>query len=340
MLEIDGSYGEGGGQIIRTAVSFSISTKTPITIFNIRANRPNPGLRPQHYTALSIMKTLSNAETSGLQIGSSKIVFQPGILNPGSFEFDIGTAGSIVLVFQTILLGMLQTNKTISVRLRGGTDVKWAPSYDYFSEVFLPVVRDMGVNASSSLFRRGYYPKGGGDAELLIEPTIEPLERLYLPEYHPKHVQGNIHLGNLPDHIAKRIKHAIAKEALKQDVLTTIQTERAESDSPGVGVTLWTVEDGGKLGSVGLGERGIPAEKVGLEAIISMLFDISCAASVDPYLADQILPYAVLAKGGSRFRVRNRTKHFETNLWVLKQFFPDLSVSFVDNGKSSLVSIS
>lgn len=330
MLQIDGSYGEGGGQILRTAVSLSVLTNTSIEVSKIRANRSNPGLRPQHHLALSVMKQLSNAETTGLFIGSSSITFEPGDNTSGSFEFDIGTAGSMVLVFQTILLGMVGSDKTIHVRLYGGSDVKWAPSWDYFTQVFLPVLHQMGYTISAELCKRGYYPKGGGCAEIWIHPRKKDLSGIMFESFHPDHVFGSIHLSNLPDHIAKRMKHEVMKKTVPYDITAQIQTEKSDALSPGVGLTLWTKDGSGKFGSVSLGEKGVPAEKVGEKAINSMLSDINSQATIDPFLSDQILPYIMLANDKSLFYVRVLTGHFKTNLWVLQQFFPEVDISFFE----------
>lgn len=338
MLYIDGSYGEGGGQILRTAVSLSVLTNTPITVDHIRSNRSNPGLRPQHQIGLSVMKELSSAETKGLTIGSSKIEFIPHHLKPGSYEFDIGTAGSMVLVFQTILLGMLQTSQPVHVKLCGGSDVKWSPSWDYFQHVFLPVIQQMGVSVSARLFKRGYYPKGGGEAELSIAPIKNELSPIVFESFHPKHVYGLIHLAHLPDHIAKRMKHTVMKKAVPNDIVANIQTETVESLSSGVGLTLWTEEDGGKFGSLSLGEKGIPAEKVGERAVDSIIADISSGATIDLWLSDQILPYLVLASERSLFRVRKLTGHCQTNMWVVKRFFENLDFSIVEEKDCVMVS--
>ena len=334
MLQIDGSYGEGGGQILRTAVSLSVLTDTPITVSKIRANRSNPGLRPQHHLALSVMKELSNAETDGLFIGSSSITFKPGDICAGSYDFDIGTAGSMVLVFQTILLGMIGMDKEIHVRLHGGSDVKWAPSWNYFTQVFLPVLHQMGYSVSAQLNKRGYYPKGGGCAEIWVHPMKKDLSGILFESFHPDHVFGTIHLSGLPDHIAKRMKHEIVKKTVPYDITAQVHTEKSDSLSAGVGITLWTEMGKGLFGSVSLGEKGVPAEKVGENAIDPLVSDIKSKATVDPYLSDQILPYLVLAKSKSLFFVRELTGHFKTNLWVLQQFFPDAELSFLNQDDS------
>jgi RNA 3'-terminal phosphate cyclase (ATP) len=331
MLHIDGSYGEGGGQIVRTAVSLSVLTDTSIKVSRIRSNRPNPGLRPQHHLALSIMKTLSHAKTTGLYVGSSEITFEPGERKAGSFEFDIGTAGSMTLVFQTILLGMLYTDERVHVRLHGGSDVRWSPSWDYFTQVFLPVIREMGVVVSAELVKRGYYPKGGGTAEITIEPFSGRLSPIEFTFFHPTQLFGQVHLCNLPDHIAKRMKQSVMKQAVNEGVNCTIHTDRVESLSDGVGITLWTKDLGGKLGVAALGEKKISAETVGGKAIESILADIKSNATVDLHLSDQILPFMPHADGSSVYKVRKITGHCKTNAWVLKQFYPDLNCSFIED---------
>lgn len=339
MLTIDGSYGEGGGQILRTAVSLSVLTHTPVRVERIRSNRPNPGLRPQHRLALLLMKQLSNASTSGLSIGSTEITFQPKQMVSGSFDFDIKTAGSMVLVFQTILLGMVRCDHRLHVRLHGGSDVKWAPSWDYFTHVFLPVIKDMGVSVSAELMQRGYYPKGGGVAEITIDPIEDDLVPVVFDSFHPKHVYGRVHLGNLPDHIAKRMKHRVMKKAVGHSIHANIRTERVESLSPGVGVTLWTHDTDGMFGVASIGEKGVSAETVADNAVDPLIADIMSDSTVDLWLSDQLLPYLVLTNGRSVFRVRRLTGHFKTNLWVLKQFFSDFAVSFVEGKDSVLVTI-
>jgi RNA 3'-phosphate cyclase len=331
MITIDGSYGEGGGQILRTAVSLSVLTQTPITVTTIRANRSNPGLRPQHLLALSIMKQLTDAETKGLHIGSSEIVFQPRTLRGGSFEFDIGTAGSMVLVFQTIILGLVKTKAPVMVRLHGGSDVRWSPSWDYFTQVFLPVLEQMGLKVSAQLQRRGYYPKGGGEAEIRIDPLDEDLSPIIFDVFQPTQIEGMIHLGNLPDHIAKRMKHEVLKKLVNKKINCSIRTQHTKSLSPGVGLTLWARSQTGSIGAVSLGEKGLSAETVADNAIESMLSDVEQQATVDVCLSDQILPYLAFCNGRSVFYVRQLSDHFKTNLWVLKHFYPRFSCSFTEH---------
>ena len=329
MLNIDGSYGEGGGQILRTAVALSVLTNTPIEITNIRSNRPTPGLKPQHYTAVSCMKTLCNAKTKGLSVGSSHVTFLPGKLQEGSYTFDIGTAGSMILVFQTILLGSLHTKKPMTIRLKGGTDVKWAPSWDYFTNVFLPYLNQMGIKTEVELFQRGYYPKGGGNAQLTLYPNNKmlPFHGDEQPMF--SNVNGIISLTkNLPDHIAERMKHAAIKALLKKNLSSSIIVEKTTALSEGTGITLWCSSNKTILGSTVLGEKGYPAESVGEAVATELLKEIDAKATLDVYAFDQLLPYMAFAwTQGNHVscRVRLISNHAETNMWVMNQFFKEIT---------------
>ncbi|KYK25349.1 hypothetical protein AYK25_09625, partial [Thermoplasmatales archaeon SM1-50] len=263
MLSIDGSYGEGGGQIVRTAVALSVLTQQPIEINNIRAGRPNPGLRPQHYTALSCIREICDADVDGLSVHSIKLKFTPRNIKPGTYTFDVGTAGSMTLVFQACLLSMLHTSAPLTIRLRGGTDVRWAPSWDYFAHIFLPLISKIGIKTEVKLIKRGYYPTGGGETEL----TIHPVEKLHMfsacESQNFTDINGIIHRANLPDHISTRMKHAAIKTAMKQNFRAMIQIDAAPSSSSGTGITLWSAAGPTILGSTVLGEKTVSAEKVG-----------------------------------------------------------------------------
>ena len=322
MLIIDGSYGEGGGQIIRSAIALSVLTKKPVTINNIRSNRSNPGLRPQHFTAIKIMKTLCNAKTKNIKVGSSNIEFIPGILEAGNYNFNIGTAGSIILVFQTCILGCLKTKASIKINLIGGTDVKWAPTWDYFEQVFLPLIKKMGVKCNAQLIQRGYYPTGGGEAQITINPCekVKPFNVSKKQDY--KEVFGKIHLANLPEHIGTRMKHSAIKTLLKKNLKAQITIERATTSSAGTGITLWSKSDESIIGTTMLGEQGILSEKIGESAAKNLLSEINKGVSLDVYAFDQIIPYLSVIKNNdtSSFSVREISSHAQTNIWLVKQF--------------------
>lgn len=320
LLQIDGSYGEGGGQILRYAVALSVFTKKPVEITNIRARRSTPGLRPQHLTAISCMKTLCNAETDGLSIGSSKLTFSPGEIRPGEYSFDVGTAGSITLVFQACILSALQTTKPITIRIMGGTDVKWSPSWEYFTNIFLPTIQKMGIKIDAKLIKRGYFPKGGGEAFITISP-IKQIKHLQLNEKSEfNKIKGTIHISNLPSHISRRMKHTAIKQALNSNIQTSIQIDESTSFSPGVGITLWSKSDSAILGSTVIGEKGMPAEQIGENAVSQLVEEINAGANIDTFAIDQLLPYMAIADDTSVCRIRYLSSHTETAMWLLKQF--------------------
>lgn len=321
MLHIDGSYGEGGGQILRNAVALSVLTKKPIEITNIRANRPNPGIRPQHHTAISCIKSMCNAETEGLTINSKKLKFNPRDIQPGKYSFDIGTAGSITLAFQACLLCSLKTTKPITIKLTGGTDVKWSPSWDYFTHIFLPLIQQMGIGIEAQLIKRGYYPKGGGEATVTIHP-IEELKPLSLGEKQDFHeMEGIIHIAGLPSHISRRMKHTVLKLAVENNLKASIKTDQAVAYSAGTGITLWSKSNSAILGSTVIGERGVTSEKIGEEAAIQLINDIKTGASIDIYAIDQILPYMALTENESICMVRELSTHTKTTIWIIQKLF-------------------
>ena len=323
MIEIDGSYGEGGGQILRNTIALSTITKKPVKVVNIRANRPNPGIKAQHYVAIKSIQELCDAEVEGLEIGSSKITFYPGEIKGGRYRFDIGTAGSITLVFQACILASVQTKKPIKIKLTGGTDVKWSPAWDYFEHVFLPLLHKTGVDVKPHLVKRGYYPKGGGEAEIEIKP-IETIKPLKLSDHQDfSEVKGIVHIGSLPENISTRIKHTVIKTLLKKAFMTSIEIDKSKTLSPGTGVTLWAESKDTVLGAAVLGEKGVTSEEVGEKAVLNIVREIESGATLDVYAFDQLLPYMVLAckNGVSSCKIRELSNHASTNMWLLQQFF-------------------
>jgi len=339
LIKIDGSYGEGGGQIVRTAVALSAVTGRPIEIINIRANRPNPGLRAQHVTTIKCIQEISNADIDGLSVGSKRITFIPTAIEGIDHKFDIGTAGSIPLVFQAALLATFQAKKSFSLKLKGGTDVKWSPSWDYFAQVFLKLIRKMGINVSAELIRRGYYPEGGGEAILKVSPTtgINPFNVTNRENF--REVEGIIHISKLPEHISKRMKHAAKKVFVKYGIKDDIKIEKVEDAlCEGVGITLWSQSEETILGNTILGERGLPAENIGETVARNLINEITSGATLDTYAADQLLPYMALAtnRGESAFLVRNVSNHAKTNMWLIKHF---LDVEFETKKSDNIIEV-
>ena len=348
MIEIDGSYGEGGGQILRTSVALSALTGKEVRVKNIREKRPNPGLKRQHITAIEAVRKICNGDVEGLKEGSSSITFRPGKIEGGEYVFNIGTAGSITLVLQACILPSLFAEREVSITVKGGTDVKWAPPWDYFRHVFLPLLGKMNVEIEGWLKRRGYYPKGGGEAEVRIKPCAELNSIDFGKDGEEMSTKGIVNISLLPLHIAERIKNSAEREFAIKGIDAEIEIEEANALSPGVGIVLWAsgssgreAEKGGEggggrlLGADCLGERGKPAEKVGKDAAISLIGEIESGADIDVRAVDQILPYMALA-GNSSFKCRKISNHAETEMWLLEKF---LGVKFEKKMENELVRV-
>ncbi len=323
MLDIDGAFGEGGGQILRNAVAFSVVTNKTIRVTNIRKNRPNPGIKAQHYIAIKSIKDIFNADVQGFEIGSSELIFKPGEIKPGIYKFDVGTAGSITLVFQTIILACAYSKEQITVNLRGGTDVNWSPSWDYFENVYIPLIKKMGVIVTSKLTSRGYYPRGGGEATVSMNPCkkLKPLnlsnEEIFTS------IEGNINISNLHDNISTRIKNTIIKNLLKNNFTASIKVDKKSSLSPGVGATIWAKSKKTILGSAVIGEKRMSSEELGQSVAMNLLKEIKSGATLDVFAFDQILPFMILANknGKSICRISNLSNHARTSMWLAKKFF-------------------
>lgn len=322
MIIIDGSQGEGGGQILRTALSLSTVLSRPMTIENIRANRPKPGLRPQHLTAVRALKEICDAEVEGLKGGSRRIVFQPRRIMPGNYVFDVGTAGAVTLIIQALLPPLALASGPSRIILRGGTHVPWSPSCHYLSEVFLPTLGLMGIQTAIRLKQWGWYPKGGGEVELDIQPvkTLQSLE--LLQPWEPEEVNVVCASSNLPGHILEREQRRI-REILQSRGLAA-QYERLEGTAIGQGNIVFITTRSGRAaaGFSALGAKGKPGEQVAEEAAQSFLAFLDSGAAVDEHLGDQVLPWLALAPGRSSILVQRISSHLRTNLWVVNQFMP------------------
>ncbi|MEM3059346.1 MAG: RNA 3'-terminal phosphate cyclase [Methanomassiliicoccales archaeon] len=319
MIEIDGSYGEGGGQLLRMAVALSALTKKEVRVFNIRAGRPNPGLAPQHLAAVKGVATISNAEIGGALAGSKELIFHPGTIRGGRYKIDVGTAGSITLVMQACLLPSSLAEAETVLEISGGTNVKWSPSIDYYKLVFLPLLEKIGIKAKLSIVSRGFYPEGGGRVVVEVTPTskFKPLhldDRGILSE-----ISGICFSQNLPEHISRRMALS-AKKALIDISDAKILTESSTGISTGAGICIAANFENTVLGSDTLGERGVPAEAVGLEAARNLKEEINGMGTLDIHAADQILAYLALSEDRSQFFVKNITKHLETQIWLIEKF--------------------
>ncbi|MFO7966906.1 MAG: RNA 3'-terminal phosphate cyclase [Archaeoglobaceae archaeon] len=316
MIKIDGSYGEGGGQILRTAVSLSCITGEPVEIDKIRASRPKPGMAMQHLKGIEAAKMITDAEVEGLQVGSTRVIFKPHEVKGGNYTIDIQTAGSVTLILQTILLPALTTN--ISLKVRGGTDVNWSPPIDYLRNVTLKALEEMGANISTELVARGYYPKGGGQVNITNSSSkLRGVDFGQQEQEQGHRIQGISHSSNLPPHVAQRQASAAQKTLQSKGYNSRIDTQVERYFSTGTGITLWCGYKGGSA----LGEKGKKAENVGEEAANNLLGELGSEGCFDQFLADQLMPCAAVASGSTIYTTSKVTMHQISNSYVLKEFF-------------------
>lgn len=305
MIEIDGSYLEGGGQIVRTALTLSALTSTPIRIFNIRAKRDKPGLRPQHLMAAKAIRSIARGTLEGAEENSRELTYAPSGIIGGSYDFNIGTAGSSILVAQTVLPLLLSAKKPSEVKITGGTHNPKAPTYDYFERVFLPALAHMGCKIESKMLRAGYYPKGGGEIRLKIRPS-RPNPTGHWPRIPFPQTQAIISLANLPMHIAMREK----KIFYHNDMKVYVREEKCLGE--GNAMAAWR----GFVGFQVMGEIGKPAEKVGEECFNGIREEGD--VDVDQRLADQLLVYAALA-GKTSFKTSRISNHTATAISIIEK---------------------
>jgi RNA 3'-terminal phosphate cyclase (ATP) len=336
-LHIDGSYGEGGGQVLRTSLALSAILGRELHITRIRAGRSKPGLAAQHVTCVRAAAAICDAEVRGDQVGSQELRFRPGKVRPGRYTFDVAdvqpSAGSVSLVLQTVLPPLSLAAGPSDLTLRGGTNVPWSPPFEYIAGAFIPAVARFGVHLEVDRLRGGWYPRGGGELRVQITPTGRPLTHVTLTNR-----GGLIGLTaistvseNLPDHITRRQLNA-ALQPLPHDVSRLARRETPRPPGgPGTCLALLAEFDSGHGGFTSLGERGKPAEKVGAEGASAFTAFLAAAGAVDVHLADQLLLYAALAEGHSALRAESGSLHLETNAWVLNQFLgPVVSLSSDD----------
>jgi len=338
MIEIDGSFGEGGGQILRNAISFSAVIGNPVRVYNIRAKRAPPGLRPQHATAIKAVAKIVNANVKGLEVGSKEIFFYPGEKNSGNFFFDAGTAASTTLILQSLMPVMAFSNGKIEIELRGGTNNPLAPPVEYLKEVLLPILKRMGYKGDVELIKRGFYPKGQGIVKTFSIP-VDYLKSIELVDYGKvEYIKGLSYSSLLPDHIAKRIAQS-AKQLLENSGYKNIEIdlEILQKDdpkcsiSPGCGIILYAyLSSNAIVASDSLGKLGKPAEKVGFEAANELIKQLNTRAPVDKHLGDQLIIWIGLAEGLSRIKVSELTLHTLTSIEICKKL---IGANFKIDGK-------
>ena len=306
-LKINGGHGEGGGQIIRSAITLSCITKKPIHIENIRKNRKKSGLRPQHLTAIAILQKITNAKTTGAKIGSTELKFIPGKIENFNLIEDIGTAGSISLILHVLIPVVAISKKQLDLRIKGGTDVLWSPTIDYTQHVLKEAYSRMGINFSFKLIRRGYYPKGNGEIQLKIFPS--EIRSIKFSERKTKHVKLICSFSKLP---RDKIEHEINQIAKKlTDMSYTVNIEIKSEDATDSGATLliYSIDDHSIVGIDALYNN--KTCKFGLN-----IDDFVKNYTIDDNLADMLVVPASLCNKRIIFPVNKITKHLETNLFV------------------------
>ncbi len=323
MIEIDGSYGEGGGQILRTSISLSALTMQPVRVVNIRSGRSKPGLRRQHLAGIEVTAKLVGARTRGVEVGSTDVEFVPTERRVDSISYDIGTAGSLSLLLQTVIPAAVLSPEPVSLHLRGGTDVSWSPPIDYMREVFAFTLTKLGSSIEIVQKKRGHYPRGGGVVSCMITP-VRVLKSLELEDFGElSEIGGVSHCVRLPSHIAER-QASSAEKILQNHGIKDLQIRRESYKKgddhhlgPGSGIVLWAEsKEGIRVGADSLGERNKRAEVVGGSAARNLLDELESKMAVDSYLADMLVPFLCIAEGESKIGVSRVTKHLQTNIWA------------------------
>lgn len=324
MIEVDGSYGEGGGQILRGAVFLSCVTRTPVRIYNIRAKRPKPGLQPQHLAGLKAASQVSRGVLEGADLGSCEVRFSPSTVTSGTYTFEIGTAGSTMLIAQELIPILAFAEGRSEVRIFGGTDVPWSPPVDYFRNVAIPAFKIIGIEASVDLARRGHFPKGGGEVRVTVAPTkgLNPVRAVERGRVET--IRGISHCTNLPSHVASR-QATSAERVLRKAGYENIRIVSEAGSNPtggaGSGIAIWAETGTGfRVGADALGSRERRAEEVGEIAARKLLEELQSGMALDSHLGDMVIPLVALANGVSKIGVSKLTPHSETMIWLCSKF--------------------
>jgi RNA 3'-terminal phosphate cyclase (ATP) len=327
-LVIDGSYGEGGGQIVRTTLALAAITGRTVRIHKIRAGRRNAGLAAQHLTGVRAIAAICNARVSGDEPGSQSLTFVPGgPPKAGDYVFDVaearegGSAGATTLVLHSILLPLALAEGDSTLVIRGGTHVTWSPPFDYAREVWLWALARMGVEATLELSQWGWYPVGQGEIRVTIVGQGSNLSPLILVERGSlRRIRGRAVAANLPAHIPQRMTdraHSLLKGA---GLYAHIEPLRVRAACAGAGIFLTAEYEGVRAGFSALGAKGKPSEAVAEEAVVALLAHRDSGQALDQHLADQLVLPMALAGGASSFSVERVSRHLATNNWVVEQF--------------------
>lgn len=326
MIEIDGAMGEGGGQVLRSALTSSILTGRSMRIKNIRLRRSQPGLMPQHLKAIDAAAAVSKAHVEGAHHGSTELLFEPADIRSGRYKFDIGTAGSTSLVLQTIFLPLSRASSASTVIITGGTHVPWAPCYHFLAWHWVEMITRIGFSAEVSLDQAGFYPQGGGRITATIRPSNELVPLNMVERGRHLQIRGVSGVANLDMDIAERQKRRALQHLQPQYSNVRIKIENMPSKFKGT-VLLLLAEYASENGYAqccyySLGKPGKSAERVAEEAVESFFEFASTDAAADQYLADQLLLPLALASGESQIYASRITQHTLTNAEVIRAFLP------------------
>ncbi len=350
MIEIDGSHKEGGGQIIRTALALSALTGKPFTVNNIRAKRPKPGLKNQHLYCIKALQQLCDAEVIGAEPGSLEVDFTPKKFKAKNIKIDIGTAGSITLLLQSLLVPCMFGNKMITLTINGGTDVKWSPQIGYLKNVILPMF-NCYAEIKCNLLKRGYYPKGGGKVEIIIKPRFnleeiikKPIELIEQGKIVSikgvSHASVDLEKAHVADRVARNAEILLRKF----NVPVHLRSEYCNTLSTGCGITVYGMfsKDGKEIDNIKpirigvdiLGEKGKKAEKVGKDCAEKLIEEIEKQTPVDEHLCDNLIPLLGLTKG--KIKTSKISDHTLTNIYVTEKF---LDVKFKVDKKNNIIKL-
>jgi RNA 3'-phosphate cyclase len=339
-LAIDGAHGEGGGQVVRTAVGLAAIVGQPIEVASIRARRETPGLAAQHVAAVRAVATLCAAELEGLAVGATAFSFTPHAIRGGDFRIDVGTAGSVALVLQALLPVMLVAPEPCRVTLVGETDVPLAPPIDYLRWVLLPLLSRMGAQVDVEVRRRGYYPRGGGEIRVACRGgELRPLI-LGTPGTLAA-VTGCAHVAGLSSGVADRMRRAAVERlrlgGLKPAHIETKVLGADEAVGSGGAIVAVAETDMTRIGAAWVAERGVRAEEIGAAVGAELSADFLSGAAIDVHAADQLLVYLALAGGGG-FTVRTVSSHAATAMWLIEKFLP-VRFSIEERGRLARVTV-
>lgn len=323
---IDGSYGEGGGQIVRCGLGLAILTGSTVEFRNIRAKRPKPGLQPQHMTAVHAAAMISNAQVQGMALGSPSLRFEPHAIQGGEFTLDVeeisgaGSAGSVMLIAQTVIVPLALSGQSATITLKGGTHVGWSPSADYIRYVYFPALARLGIRAEIETKQFGFYPRGGGECVLRVYPAtqVEPIQ--WIERGPLKSLRVVMAQSNLPDNVLHRAASVAETLLGLSGVQPDIETIILPSRGIGAAVTIAVQCENGFAGFTQLGRRGVPIEHVVETAWNDFIAWAKTKTAVDTFLADQLVLPCSLALGESRWSTNQASSHLRTLLWLVPKF--------------------